>query len=85
MNAERTALLERTLSSFDISVRASNCLAVAEIETIGRLVRTTADELLRLRSFGRTSLAEVEALLRTHELRLGMSEADIRRWLRFGE
>lgn len=85
MSAERTALLDQPLSSVELSVRASNCLEVAKIRTIGDLVRMSADELLRLRSFGRTSLAEVETLLRTHGLCLGMSDADVRRWVRFGE
>ncbi len=85
MSAERTALLQQPLATVRLSVRASNCLEVAKIRTIGDLARNSADELLRLRSFGRTSLAEVETLLRSHGLCLGMSEADLRRWVRFGE
>ncbi|MCC6359228.1 MAG: hypothetical protein IT450_10820 [Phycisphaerales bacterium] len=85
MSAERTELLQQPLATLKLSVRASNCLEMANIRTIGDLARNSADELLRLRSFGRTSLAEVEALLRSHGLCLGMSEADLRRWVRFGE
>lgn len=85
MSAERTELLQQPLATLELSVRASNCLEMAKIRTIGDLARNSADELLRLRSFGRTSLAEVKERLRSHGLCLGMSEADLRRWVRFGE
>ena len=64
--------IERPVASLDLSVRASNCLEAAKIETIGDLVRMTESQLLQLRSFGRTSLEEVKRKLEELGLSLGM-------------
>ncbi len=68
--------LEMHLSKLDLSVRASNCLESARIEKVGQLVTLTEPELLRLRSFGRTSLREVKKKLTEFELELGMELPD---------
>jgi DNA-directed RNA polymerase subunit alpha len=68
--------LQRPLSSLDLSVRASNCLEAARIDTIGELARMTEDELLELRSFGRTSLDEVREKLAQVGLGLGIGRPD---------
>jgi len=65
--------LERSISTLELSVRASNCLEAAKITTIGELVRMTEADLLQLRSFGKTSLMEVRQKLEQVGLRLGMS------------
>ncbi len=65
--------LDRSIASLDLSVRASNCLEQARIDTIGDLVSLTEDDLLQLRSFGRTSLDEVKAKLTEQGLALGMT------------
>jgi DNA-directed RNA polymerase subunit alpha len=64
--------LERSIADLELSVRASNCLESARIVTIGDLVRKTEDELLQLRSFGKTSLEEVKRKLAAMGLSLGM-------------
>jgi DNA-directed RNA polymerase subunit alpha len=64
--------LERPIATLDLSVRASNCLEAAEVGTIGELVQMTENELLQLRSFGKTSLIEVEQKLEDLGLSLGM-------------
>lgn len=64
--------LERPISDLQLSVRASNCLETAKIVTIGDLVRCDEHTLLQLRSFGKTSLAEVKSKLTEHGLSLGM-------------
>jgi DNA-directed RNA polymerase subunit alpha len=73
---EYVSELERKLSqpvdSLDLSVRASNCLASQKIQTIGQLVRMGEDELLKVRSFGKTSLREVKRKLADLGLSLGM-------------
>jgi DNA-directed RNA polymerase subunit alpha len=68
--------LEMHLSKLDLSVRASNCLESARIEKVGQLVTLTEPELLRLRSFGRTSLREVKKKLTEFDLELGMELPD---------
>ena len=69
------ALQERLampISQLDLSVRASNCLESAKVTTVGELARMTESELLKVRSFGRTSLREVKRKLADLGLSLGM-------------
>jgi len=56
-------ILDTPISALDLSVRASNCLASAEIHTVGSLIQWDEPGLLRLRSFGKTSLREVKRKL----------------------
>ncbi len=63
--------LNMTLSDLDLSVRASNCLESARIDTVAQLVVMSEQELLKLRSFGRTSLREVKRKLLEIGLDLG--------------
>jgi len=63
--------LQMPISMLDLSVRASNCLESARIETVAQLVSQSEAELLRLRSFGRTSLREVKKKLQDIGLDLG--------------
>ncbi len=64
--------LNKPLSELELSVRASNCLESAQIMTIGQLVSKPESELLKVRSFGRTSLREVKKKLTDMNLSLGM-------------
>jgi DNA-directed RNA polymerase subunit alpha len=64
--------LNMPISELDLSVRASNCLESARIETVAQLVQHSDQELLKLRSFGRTSLREVKRKLLDLDLDLGM-------------
>ncbi len=64
--------LNMNISELELSVRASNCLESARIETVGQLVTHTDADLLKLRSFGRTSLREVKRKLQDIALDLGM-------------
>jgi len=54
-------------------VRASNCLESARIDTVAQLVTQNEAELLKLRSFGRTSLREVKRKLQDIGLDLGVA------------
>ncbi len=60
------------IGDLDLSVRASNCLESARINTVAELVTKTESDLLKVRSFGRTSLREVKKKLSEMELSLGM-------------
>jgi len=64
--------LDMPISELDLSVRASNCLESARIDTVAQLVTHAEPELLKLRSFGRTSLREVKRKLQELGLDLGM-------------
>jgi DNA-directed RNA polymerase subunit alpha len=52
--------LTMSVNELDLSVRASNCLESARIQTVADLVSRTESDLLKVRSFGRTSLREVK-------------------------
>ena len=64
--------LEMPISELDLSVRASNCLESAKINTVADLVSKTESDLLKVRSFGKTSLREVKRKLTDLNLDLGM-------------
>jgi DNA-directed RNA polymerase subunit alpha len=72
VDEELVRKLNMPISEMELSVRASNCLESARIETVGQLVSQTDGELLKLRSFGRTSLREVKRKLTDLGLELGM-------------
>ncbi len=65
--------LSMPISEMELSVRASNCLESARIDTVAQLVTQAEGDLLKLRSFGRTSLREVKKKLQEMNLDLGMS------------
>jgi len=64
--------LNTPIDELDLSVRAANCLESARIDTVAKLVTMEEQELLKLRSFGRTSLREVKRKLQDLGLELGM-------------
>ncbi|MEQ8845732.1 MAG: DNA-directed RNA polymerase subunit alpha [Phycisphaerales bacterium] len=64
--------LNMPISELELSVRASNCLESARLFTVGQVIMQTENELLKLRSFGRTSLREVKKKLNEMGLELGM-------------
>jgi len=68
--------LNLSINEMELSVRASNCLESARIETVAQLVVMTDADLLKLRSFGRTSLREVKRKLQDMGLDLGMKLPD---------
>jgi DNA-directed RNA polymerase subunit alpha len=61
-----------TVQELDLSVRANNCLESAKIGTVRDLVKKTDADLLKVRSFGKTSLREVKRKLADMGLSLGM-------------
>src|SRR5947208_2506075 len=64
--------LNMTVQELDLSVRANNCLESAKISTVRDLVKKTDADLLKVRSFGKTSLREVKRRLADMGLSLGM-------------
>lgn len=67
-----TKKLNTPIQELELSVRASNCLESAKIETVGQLVKMTESELLKIRSFGKTSLREIKRKLADIGLTLEM-------------
>src|ERR1700722_19665893 len=64
--------LNMTIQELDLSVRANNCLESAKIGTVRELVKKADADLLKVRSFGKTSLREVKRKLADMGLSLGM-------------
>ncbi|HYD02200.1 MAG TPA: DNA-directed RNA polymerase subunit alpha [Phycisphaerales bacterium] len=68
--------LNMPIGELDLSVRASNCLESFKIQTVADLVSKSEADLLKIRSFGRTSLREVQKKLTDIGLTLGMPLPD---------
>jgi DNA-directed RNA polymerase subunit alpha len=65
--------LETPIGEIELSVRAANCIAAANIKTIGDLVQKTEAEMLKFRNFGKKSLNEIKSILDGMGLSLGMN------------
>ncbi len=64
--------LNTPIGELELSVRSANCLREAKLHTIGELVQKQPQELLKYRNFGKKSLAEIQELLVSMGLSLGM-------------
>jgi DNA-directed RNA polymerase subunit alpha len=64
--------LRMSVHELELSVRSNNCLESIQVESVGQLVRMTEADLLKIRSFGKTSLREVKRKLQDLGLSLGM-------------
>jgi DNA-directed RNA polymerase subunit alpha len=65
-------LLQTRVDELELSVRSSNCLRAANIQTLADLVARTESEMLKYRNFGRKSLNELNAILDELNLSFGM-------------
>jgi DNA-directed RNA polymerase subunit alpha len=65
-------LLKTRVDELELSVRSSNCLRAANIQTLADLVTKTEAEMLKYRNFGRKSLNEINTILEEMGLSLGM-------------
>lgn len=69
-------LVNKPISELELSVRSANCLEAANIKTIGDLVQKTEAQMLKYKNFGKKSLNEINAILTSMGLHLGMSIQD---------
>ncbi|MDD5458421.1 MAG: DNA-directed RNA polymerase subunit alpha [Phycisphaerae bacterium] len=74
---ELAAKLKIPIQEMELSVRASNCLESIKMDTIGDLVKMTEADLLKVRSFGKTSLREIKRKLADMGLSLGMTDVNV--------
>jgi len=75
VNRDRDEILQKLalkINEIELSVRSTNCLANANIETIGELVTMLETDMLRFRNFGKKSLTEIKQKLDELGLSLGM-------------
>jgi len=74
VDEELAQKLNMPMQELELSVRANNCLESAKTETVGQLVKMTEADLLKIRSFGKTSLREIKRKLADIGLSLGMTD-----------
>ncbi len=72
IDAKLKEILGQPIEMIELSSRASNCLKVARIKTIGELVSKRDEELLAVKNFGKKSLDEIKDRLKDMGLSLGM-------------
>jgi DNA-directed RNA polymerase subunit alpha len=65
-------LLKTKVDDLELSVRSSNCLRAANIQTLEDLVKKTESDMLKYRNFGRKSLTELTNILAKLGLSFGM-------------
>jgi DNA-directed RNA polymerase subunit alpha len=61
---EKDKVLELSIEELELSVRASNGLKRANINTVGDLILKTRDEMAKIRNLGQKSLDEIERKLK---------------------
>ncbi len=74
-NRDRDEVLSKLalrINEIELSVRSTNCLANANIDTIGELVVMPESKMLQFRNFGKKSLTEIKQKLDELGLSLGM-------------
>lgn len=76
VDEELSQKLAMPIQELELSVRASNCLESAKTDKVGDLVKMTEADLLKIRSFGKTSLREIRRKLADIGLSLGMTDID---------
>jgi DNA-directed RNA polymerase subunit alpha len=76
VDVELQKKLGMSVHELELSVRANNCLEGAKVETVAQLAGMTEADLLKIRSFGKTSLREVKRRLGDLGLTLGMKLPD---------
>lgn len=74
-NRDRDEILQKLskrINEIELSVRSTNCLESAHIQTIGELVVISEAEMLKYRNFGKKSLTEIKQKLEELGLMLEM-------------
>jgi len=74
-DSDKDAILSKLalkINEIELSVRSTNCLQQANIETIAELVVMPESDMLKFRNFGKKSLNEIKAKLEEMGLYLGM-------------
>lgn len=79
-DADKDALMAKLalkINEIELSVRSTNCLENANINTIAELVIMPESEMLKFRNFGKKSLNEIKTKLHGMGLHLGMDLGSI--------
>lgn len=66
------SILDTPVDELELSVRSSNCLKNANINTLRDLTTKTEEDIVKTRNFGKKSLLEIKEKLAEWDLSLGM-------------
>ena len=69
------AKLSMTIEELDLSVRSSNCLRRANINTVADLISKTGEDMMKVRNMGKKSLDEVQKKLEMMGLSLASEDS----------
>lgn len=72
---QKDKILETTIEELELSVRSSNCLKRAGINTVEELTEKSEEDLMKVRNLGRKSLQEIKE--RLAELTLSLKKSDV--------
>ncbi len=72
---EKDKVLDTTIEELELSVRSSNCLKRAGINTVGELNSKTEEDLMKVRNLGKKSLQEI--IEKLDDLELDLKEPEI--------
>ena len=71
---EKERIREMSIEELELSVRSSNCLRRANIDTVEKLTQKTEEDMIKVRNLGRKSLNEIKHKLA--EMGLSLSPED---------
>ena len=71
---EKEKVLEMSIEELELSVRSSNCLRRADINTVEQLIAINEDDMAKVRNLGKKSLNEIKK--RLSEMGLSLNQGD---------
>ncbi|MGI6109264.1 MAG: DNA-directed RNA polymerase subunit alpha [Eubacteriaceae bacterium] len=71
---EKERIREMSIEELELSVRSSNCLRRANIDTVEKLTQKTEEDMIKVRNLGRKSLNEIKSKLA--EIGLSLAQDD---------
>lgn len=74
-------VMHMKVENFDLSVRSTNCLKRAGVETLSQLTSLDKNSLNKIKNFGEKSMGEIISKLQSLELSFNMTEKD---WVEWG-
>ncbi|HCX65459.1 MAG TPA: DNA-directed RNA polymerase subunit alpha, partial [Eubacteriaceae bacterium] len=71
---QKEKMLEMSIEELELSVRSSNCLRRANINTVEELTQKSEEDMMKVRNLGKKSLNEIKHKL--SEIGLGLRQSD---------
>lgn len=71
---DKERIQDMTIEELELSVRSSNCLRRANIDTVAKLTQRTEEDMMKVRNLGRKSLLEIKSKLADIGLHLKKDE-----------